>query len=198
MLPKINPFRLPMLMPDDGDGNGGGASNGNDGDGRDDQPLGDAGKRALDAERDRANAAEKREKDLQKHLDALEKAKQDDVEQKAKEQGEWQTLAEKREADLTSTKAELDTLTAELTVLREHVTKQYDAAVKDFPAVIKAFAPSNDAPLPDRLKWLATATEQAKELDKETPRGNGPDKAGKTPAPSKVESPVSMREIMNG
>lgn len=189
---------LPFFFTTDG-GSGGGDNNanGNGGDGRDDQTLGDAGKRALDAERLRAKTAEDDLKAVRKELDGLKKTQQDEADKKAKEQGEWQTLAEKREAALATTKTDLDAATAELAVLRDHLTKQFDAAVKDFPDVIKAFAPSADASLPDRLKWLETATAQVEKLTKDTTRGNGPDPKGKTPSVAKAESPVSMLDIMN-
>lgn len=195
MLPTISPFRLPFLAPDDG--TGGGSPTDTPGDGRDDQALGDAGKRALDAERERANAAEKAAKAAQKQLADLEKAKQAEAEQQAAEQGRYKELAETREASIVTLTADLEAANAELAILREHVTTQFDAAVKDFPSVIRAFAPSAEASLPDRLAWLATATAQAKELDKESTRGNGPDKQGKTPSATRAESPVSMLEIMN-
>lgn len=196
MLPKINLFRLPMLMPDDGDGNGGGAPNGNDGDGRDDQPLGDAGKRALDAERARAEAAEKKVRELERQNAKREQADREAADKAAAEQGQFKELAEQREADLTSTKASLDAANAELAVLRDYASKQLAAAQKDFPEVVKAFAPADDAPLTERLAWLEKAAAQAKKIEQDTPRGNGgnPPPSGGGQGP--IESPVPKSKLM--
>lgn len=61
-----------------------------------DQPLGDAGKKALDAERKRANAAERDKKSLQQRLDELEAEKLSKEERAEKERD--QALKEAAEA----------------------------------------------------------------------------------------------------
>lgn len=71
-----------------------------DSDGDDSDPedaLGDAGKRALQAERDRAKAAEKRAKDLERRLDELETAQLDENERaikQARDEARTEVMAE--------------------------------------------------------------------------------------------------------
>ena len=62
--------------------------------------LGDKGKAALKAERDARRLAEKERADLAKRLADFEKAQQAAEDAKAKEQGEWEQIAAKREAEL--------------------------------------------------------------------------------------------------
>lgn len=75
---------------------------------RETEDLGDKGKAAIQREREARKAAEKAAADTQKRIDALE-AKQREVEEaKAKEQGDFKTLLEQREAELADMKAKLE------------------------------------------------------------------------------------------
>lgn len=161
----------------------------------DDTPLGDAGKAALEAERKAARAAETRAKTAERELADLKAAKAKEEEDKQAEQGEWKTLAEKRDADLKAAATNLETATSELEALRTHVNADIEAAVKDesFKPFLR-FDPGKDAPIKDRLKWLAEAKAGLAELpttDNHTP-GNGP---GPIPATGKIDERQEVQKI---
>src|SRR5690349_3760968 len=63
---------------------------------RDAETLGDAGKAALEAERKARKDAEKKARDLQAAIDKVEADKKKAAEDKAKEQGQFEALAETR------------------------------------------------------------------------------------------------------
>lgn len=160
------------------------------------ESLGDAGKRALEAEREARKQAEKTARDAAKELETLKAAKVKADEDKAAEEGRWKELAEKREADLTAATTTIESATTELESLRLYFTTHFDAALKDLPDVVKAFAPDAEASFATKSKWLMTAQAEAKKLDKQKPRG-----AGFDPAPggnrSTVKSPLSAHDILN-
>lgn len=135
--------------------------------------LGDAGKKALEQERDARKAAEKTARESAKELETLKAAKAKEDEDKQAEQGKWQQLAEKREASLNETTTNLESATTELETLRAYFTTQFDAAIKDLPDVVKAFAPDAEASFETKSKWLTTAQAEARKLDKQKPRGSG-------------------------
>lgn len=139
--------------------------------------LGDAGKKALEQERDARKAAEKTARETRNELDTLKAAKAKEDEAKQAEQGEWQKLAEKREASLNETTTNLTNATTELETLRAYFTTHFDAALKDLPDVVKAFAPDAEASFAAKSSWLTTAQAEAKKLDKQKPRGAGFDPA---------------------
>jgi len=141
----------------------------------DDAPLGDAGKKALDAERDARKAAEKEARDAKARLAQIEADAQKAKDAEAAEQGKWKELAEKRDADLAEATSKLTATTTELDTLRTYVTDDIVAAVKVLPKALVAFDPGEDAPIAQRLAWLTKAKAAAAELDKQTPRGNGGD-----------------------
>lgn len=62
--------------------------------------LGDKGREALKRERETRKAAEKERNDLAKRIAAFEKAQQDRDDETAKQKGEWETIAKKREDEL--------------------------------------------------------------------------------------------------
>lgn len=69
--------------------------------------LGDKGKRALQAERDARQRAEKERNDLAKRITAFEQAQQARDDEAAKAKGEWETVAKNREDELAALKAQL-------------------------------------------------------------------------------------------
>lgn len=88
-----------------------------------DQSLGDAGKRALDAERKRADEADRKRKDLEKRFNDLEKKQREAAEAKAKEEGDYKQLLEDREkelADLKAESSERDLREKRQTIARKH------------------------------------------------------------------------------
>lgn len=202
------PFRflmmlLSMLMFTSDAGGNGGDSDDNDNDDAgesdgdahrddaDDESLGDAGKQALSAERKARKDAEKRAKDVQTELDAINakaaKAKADE----AKEQGKWEELATTREAELAEATTKLTGATDELESLRTYVTADLESvaktvkdAAKDNPAakILMEFHPGDEATTAELIAWTKRAKAQLPSLSaKETPRGNGHDpKPGST------------------
>lgn len=167
--------------------------------------LGDAGKKALEQERDARKTAEKTARETRNELDTLKAAKAKEDEDKQAEQGKWQELAEKREASLNETTTNLESATTELETLRayvstdvETVTKQVKE-IKDDPAakVLLKFHPGDDASVPELLAWAKEAKAGLADITtKPKPRGSGFD-----PTPSdrrgKVTSPLSAYDILN-
>lgn len=98
-------YALPFLFPADGN-SGGGDDDPNDDptDDRDDKggddSLGDAGKKALDTERDARKLAEKNARDLQKRIDKLEADQKKRDDDDATKKGEWEKLAKDRETEI--------------------------------------------------------------------------------------------------
>ncbi len=167
--------------------------------------LGDAGKRALEQEREARKAAEKTARETAKELDTLKAAKAKEDEDKQAEQGEWQKLAEKREASLNETTTNLESATTELETLRayvstdvETVTKQVKE-LKDDPAakVLLKFHPGDDASVPALLAWAKEAKAGLADITtKQRPRGSGfdPTPSDKTPD---AKSPHTGRSLLN-
>lgn len=137
--------------------------------------LGEAGKAALDAERIARRDADKRAKDAEAKLAAYEADKAKAAEEEAKRQGEWQKLAEEREASLTEATTERDSLKATNEALTAYFDGHYTAALKDLPDVIRAFAPADDAPFAAKAEWLTKAQAEAAKIAKDEAKpGNGP------------------------
>ena len=161
------------------------------------EALGEAGKAALERERADRKAAEKRARDAEKRLADLDADAKRKADEEAAKQGEWQQLAEKREAELTTTATERDGITAERDALAAYFTAQYTAAVKELPDVIKAFAPADDAPFAAKADWLGKAQEQAKKLGGNESRGNGPNpKPAGNPKPD-IKGVLPRRQYIN-
>lgn len=137
--------------------------------------LGEAGKKALDAEREARSAAEKAKKEADKELAALRKEKTDReeaerkaVEDKAKADGEWQRLADERETKLAESSAaakslgeERDALAAKVAAYEDRDRTRITNGIKDLPEDLAAFDPGDDVPLDQRLKWFDKAQEIA-------------------------------------
>lgn len=71
--------------------------------------------------------------------------------------------------------SERDTLKTEVETLRIYVTGDIDAALKDDTyKPFKRFDPGADAPIADRLKWLADAKAAIAETPRKMTSGNGP------------------------
>jgi hypothetical protein len=150
--------------------------------------LNDAGKVALQKERDARKAAVKEAADakaalatLRAEKDAADAAKAQAEADDAKRKGEWEKLANDREAQINTITADRDALKSEHDALTGYFTAQYDAALKELPDVITAFKPPDDAGFAEKATWLATAQEQAKKLTGIAPNGKGP---GFRPMPS--------------
>jgi hypothetical protein len=112
----------------------------------DDASLGDAGKRAIKAERERANAAEKAAAELKAKLDQIEAANMSDLERAQKEAAEAKDAAAKATAE----------------ALRFRVAAQHGISDED----AELFLTGND---------LDTLTRQATRLKDRAPTGPQPD-----------------------
>lgn len=107
-------YSHPFFFP--ADGNDGGSDDGNTNDDkandRDDQggdeSLGDAGKKALDTEREARKKAEKDARDLKKRLDQTEADQKKRDDDNATKNGEWEKLAKDREAENAELKRMID------------------------------------------------------------------------------------------
>ena len=69
--------------------------------------LGDKGKAALKAEREARKAAERERADLQRKLDEIAKKQQEAEDAKAKEQGEWESIAAKRDEEIAELRKQI-------------------------------------------------------------------------------------------
>lgn len=94
--------------------------------------------------RDEAEEAKKQRK-------AEARAKQQLEEARLKEQGEYKQLAEQHAHRVQ----ELEPISERYHALSTQVALQIEAQVKDWPAEVKAFDPGNDAPVEERLAWIA-------------------------------------------
>lgn len=142
--------------------------------------LGDKGKAALKAERDRAKAAEREAQQLRDEIAKRDKDAVEARQKEAAEQGKWKELAEERESNLATVQQERDGLASEADALRTYFTSEYTAAVKDLPDVIRAFAPADDAPFTEKSAWLTKAKAEAAKVEKLQSPGNRPNPAAAT------------------
>lgn len=161
----------------------------------DDTPLGDAGKAALDAEREARRLADKRAKDAEKKLADLEDARVKAEDDKAKEQGEWKTLAEKREADLTTTTAERDDLLIRVETLEALANNRLTAILKDIPKDIAELGPDTETPIEKRLAWAEKAA-KATNATGTTP-GNGPNPKPAGTIKPEIKGVLPQRQYVN-
>lgn len=142
--------------------------------------LGDKGKAALKAERERARNAEREAAALKAEIEKRDKDAAEARSKEAEEQGKWEELAKERESTLTSVQQERDSLASEADALRTYFASEYTAAVKDLPDVIRAFAPADDAPFTEKSAWLTKAKAEAAKVEKLQSPGNRPNPAAAT------------------
>jgi len=141
--------------------------------------LGDAGKRALEAEREARKAAERKAKELEERLAAIEAERERAAEDEAAKRGEFERLAterqakiEKLEAQLQSVREERDALAARVAAYEERDSKRAETLLKSLPEGLRKLYPAS-LPLEERLVWLETALADA-EAHRQTPAGNRP------------------------
>ncbi len=164
-------------------------------------PLGEKGEKALQDERDARREADRKlraaENELNDFKTAAAKAKDDE----AKEQGKWQELAEKRDADLQTATKTLESVTTELETLRGYVSGDVTAITKavkdakDSPAAkaLLDFYPGDDASALELLAWAQKAKPRLTELDTTTTTTRG---AGPNPKPAGKHT-IDEREEVN-
>ncbi|HQY29981.1 MAG TPA: hypothetical protein PK691_01780 [Thermomicrobiales bacterium] len=130
--------------------------------------LGEAGRKALEAERKARSDAEKKAAALQKQIDdaAAAKAKADADE--AERKGEFEKLAtdrakviETKNAELMTATQERDALQARLDAMEQAVIADMDAWIKDhkdaIPSYLTALNPGATASLAERQRWFKAA-----------------------------------------
>lgn len=130
----------------------------------------------------------------QQDLDAAKAAAQKDADDKAAEaKGEFERLANERKDTITTLKQDLKTRDAELATLRDMVNKTLEVDVAALPAPLQRFDPlklNPNASVQDRMAWLTTAKEAAKEWTTQQPAAPGSYNGG-GPKPSD-EGPKAM------
>jgi hypothetical protein len=93
------------------------------GDPDDDEPLGDKGKKALQRERDRADAEERKRKDAERQLRALQKKQREAEEAAAKDEGDYKSLYDDLKTKFDALESERET--EKLTANRERIARKH-------------------------------------------------------------------------
>lgn len=142
--------------------------------------LGDAGKAALDKERQARKEAEKRAKEAEKRIADFEAAQKSAADEDAKRKGEFEKLANDRQATIdalttekTSLAEERDALLAKVQAYEDRDRKTIADGVTDLPDDLKAFDPGDDAPLAARMDWFTKARAIAAKRTTDPQPGNG-------------------------
>lgn len=164
----------------------------------DDPALGDAGKKALDAEREARRKAESDAKQAKDQLETLmrEKAETDAAkaaaeEEEARKRGEFEQIAQKRQGELETVKLELEALKADFakaSELLESVITERVAALEATESTDLIAAFPREATALEKIAWLddprtkaaVTRAEEAKKVL----GANGKPKVPGTPDPS--------------
>lgn len=146
----------------------------------------DADKKFTQADLDRI-AAKTREEEKAKAKAAKDKEEKERLEQQAKEQGEFQTLAENRQKELDELKPQVEALTSERDNLKVTLAEIAEAELKELPKEVRDISPAQYAddkslinPL-DVLAWLPKGKALAEKLNGSSatkgtpvsPRANG-------------------------
>lgn len=109
------------------------------------------------------------------------------LEERLKQQGEFQKLAEQHEARVK----ELEPTVERFNSLTSLVSEQIEAQIKDWPAEAKIFDPGKDAPIESRLDWMNKAKALVDKLNANTaPQsrpGNGPNPKPASPTPEGLQ-----------
>lgn len=138
--------------------------------------VGDAGKAAIQREREARKAAAKRAKAAEERLAALEQAeaeraaaKQKADEEEAVKRGEFERLATERATLLEAEKQQREALAARVQAFEDRERQRIDAGLAAIPDDLKAFDPGADAPLDQRAAWFDKAAALAAERAKTAP-----------------------------
>lgn len=138
--------------------------------------LGDKGKAALKAERDARKAERDARKAAEKELADLKAEQQRAKDKEAAEQGKWQELAEKREADLTAATTERDALQSRLDEALQVIRDDVTATWKDTPEEVRDLYEGDEDDVLAKRRHLTRSAKLIARLtaDKDKTRGNGP------------------------
>ncbi len=119
-------------------------------------------------------------KDKRKAIDAIEAEKKLAEEQKLREQGEFQKLAEQHQARVR----ELEPVQERYNALAELVNEQIKTQVSDWPEEVKSLVPDKKTPVEERLKSLEKLKPLAERFAVQQ-RGQSP---GNVPNPKPAET----------
>ncbi len=187
MLLRLMFSLLPFLVLSDGedasdDGDDSDATGDRDGAGddtsdrNDSDALGDKGKAAIAAERKARRDAEAARKAAEDRADKLEADAKKRADDEAAKQGQWQELAEKREADLTESQTTLESVQAQLDEAMTILKAETDATWKAIPEEVRELYDGDDADVLAKRKHLTRSKkliERLAKTDERKPR-NGP------------------------
>jgi hypothetical protein len=126
-------------------------------------------------------------KTTRQQLEAEARAKQQADEDRLKRQGEFQKLAEQREAEVNR----LKTYETRFTSLAEQTKAFIDAQTKDWPEIIKDYDPGPDADVEARIAWMNKSRPHAEKLAVQT-RGQAP---GNSPNPPPANQGTSEQDV---
>lgn len=157
-----------------------------------------------DLEHSNRNKTEENDRKSQK-IQEFEAAKQKQeqlaakaLEDRLKQQGEFQKLAEQHEAKVK----ELEPTVERYTALTSLVSEQIEVQIKDWPAEAKIFDPGKDAPIEQRLDWMNKAKALVDKLNANaTPQprhGNGPNPKPASPTPEGFQEKIDRQLRTSG
>ncbi len=117
----------------------------------------------------------KENSDNRKKVKAQEEAQERAEQERLKQAGEWQKLAETKEERLK----QLEPVAEGYSRLSSMMASQIEAGIKEWPAEVKAFDPGKDAPIEARLDWFEKSKPLVSKLTAATTGtghrpGNGP------------------------
>jgi hypothetical protein len=118
------------------------------------------------------------------------------LEERLKQQGEFQKLAEQHEARVK----ELEPTVERYTALTSLVSEQIEAQIKDWPAEAKIFDPGKDVPIEQRLDWMNKAKALVDKLQAvpQTKPGNGPNPKPSVQTPEGYQQKIERQMRISG
>lgn len=125
-----------------------------------------------------------------------EKAAAKALEERLKQQGEFQKLAEQHESRVK----ELEPTVERYTQLSSLVSQQIEAQIKDWPPEAKIFDPGKDAPIEQRLDWMnkAKALVDKLQAQPQTRPGNAPNPRPASPTPEGLQQRLETQLRSSG
>lgn len=130
------------------------------------ESLGDKGKRALDSEREARKKAERDAADLKKRLDKIESEAKKRADAEAVEQGKWEEIATKREAELAELR---DTLKVrDRDDLRKTIARKHNLP----DDAVKYLTGDDEDSIEAAAKDLARLTARSEDVDTDAGRRN--------------------------
>jgi hypothetical protein len=132
----------------------------------------------------------KESEDRRKELEAKVKAEQEKDQQEQIKQGEWQKVAEQREAQLK----EVEPVKARYDALSTLLSDQIKAQVKDWPKEVKDLLPSDDTPIEVRYNQVQKLQSLAIQLADKAQSQQRASLPGNTPGPRQATQEQSREQ----